>query len=73
VNDAGAFRLANVLPGDDAVQVAGRLRGGPFCLRNDLGDVVGEPGGVLLGRQLVEWAVIGQPTMLAPLTSPTIS
>ena len=52
VDDAGAFGLADVLPGDDAVDVLRRLTAGAqLLLADDLGDLVGIAARVLLGRQ----------------------
>jgi len=45
VNDAGAFRLANVLPGDDACRSRADFAGAHFCLRTT-SRCRWEPGGV---------------------------
>src|SRR5206468_2355710 len=58
VDDAGAFRLADRLPGDDAVRRPRRDRLGPLLLERHAGNLGRIAARIALGRQLVERAVV---------------
>src|SRR5262249_6737776 len=59
VDDARTFGLADVFPGDDAVGILRRHGGRPALLASRLGDRLRIAAGLLLGRQVVERAVVG--------------
>src|SRR5262249_46251188 len=59
VNDAGPLCLADQGPGDDAMSVSRGLPRGPALPRGHLSDHRGKASGMLLGRQLIERAVVG--------------
>src|SRR5207245_6502783 len=54
VHDAGAFRLADQVPGNDAMKFPRRRGCRPALASGDLGDLRREAAGMILGRQFVE-------------------